>query len=76
MPARKTPLVTGEFYHIISRGTSSMPIFKNKYDYKKFLQTMLYYQNTKPPLKLSKLIALNKLERDKILKYLREEESF
>lgn len=73
MPTREIPLVTGETYHVLNRGTASVPIFKSKYDYRRFLRATLYYQNVQIPVKFSKLINMAKPIRDGIMKQLKEE---
>lgn len=45
MPIRKTPLINGEIYHIISRGINSQPIFLDPQSYHRAIKSMLYYQN-------------------------------
>lgn len=76
MPLRTTPLVTNQIYHILNRGSGAIPIFNSDWDYKKFLQIMFYYQNTKPPLKFSRFFVLSKTEKEKILKELRGKNDF
>lgn len=67
MPTRITPLITNEFYHILNRGSGSIPIFKTTYDYKKFIQIFLYYQNTSITLKYSKFITLPSQQRNQLM---------
>lgn len=76
MPLRTTPLATGEVYHIFNRGHTSAPIFYKAVDYKKFIETMLYYQNSYPPLRFSKFTQLRREERNKILDQLRKKGEF
>lgn len=76
MPARTTPLVTNEIYHILNRGNASVPIFKTKYDYQKFTQTFLYYQNDNPPMRFSKINELPSLERSRLLEKLKGQKNF
>src|SRR3989344_8657918 len=40
MSLRKTPLVTGEYYHIYNRGNSKQTIFHDKNDYYRFIKTL------------------------------------
>lgn len=70
MPTRIIPLVTNEIYHVFNRGNASTPIFRTKYDYQKFIQTFLFYQNNNPPIRFSKLTELSRQEREKLLKKL------
>lgn len=53
MPLRPEPLVVGEIYHIINRGVASMPILIDDRHYQHFLETSLYYQHQKLPLRYS-----------------------
>ena len=68
MPLRTVPLVTEEIYHVLNRGNASIPIFKNKYDFQKFVQTFAYYQHANPLLRYSKFADLSVSERDRSLK--------
>lgn len=67
MPIRKVPLITNEIYHVVNRGNASLPIFKGKRDYSRFVQTVLYYQFSSPPTKLSQLPNIPQPERAKII---------
>lgn len=66
MPARTIPLITDEIYHVLNRGHNSVPIFNNKYNFQKFVQTFLYYQNTNPPLRFSQFNNLPNSERSQL----------
>jgi putative transposase len=55
MPYRSIPLVIGETYHIFNRGVESRPIFADRRDYQRFLETVLYYQKIGSNLKFSSL---------------------
>lgn len=55
MPYRKTPLVSGETYHIFNRGVAKLPIFKNRRDYTRLLDTLYYYQFQGPKPRFSQL---------------------
>ena len=67
MPARTTPLVTGKIYHVLNRGNASVPIFRDKRDYQRFMDTFLYYQHKDVPIRFSQLLNLNKVERETLL---------
>lgn len=54
MPGRVTPLVSGEFYHIFNRGSEKRDIFTQIRDYKRFQQTLYYYQFIGPKPSFSK----------------------
>lgn len=53
MPSRIFPFVNGQFYHIYNRGTEKRPIFENRRDQNRFIQTMCYYQLEGPKPKFS-----------------------
>lgn len=74
MSDRRTPLVTGEFYHIFNRGVARQPIFLSKYDYQQALLALSYYRFTKPPIRLSRFKNLSLVERGKLLKELKTTE--
>lgn len=52
------PIVTNEIYHILNRGVASQPIFFNKRDYDRAIESFLYYQNINPPIKYSRFLSL------------------
>ncbi len=54
MPGRSTPLVNGQFYHIYNRGSEKRDIFSQNKDYKRFQQTLYYYQFLGPKPSFSK----------------------
>jgi len=76
MPGRKVPLVTGETYHVFNRGVASQPIFLDKRDYQRAIETAFFYQNIKTPLRYSFFIRLTKDRRLEILEKLRKEKNF
>lgn len=76
MPSRAVPLVTDQTYHILNKGNASLPIFRNKYDYQKFIQAFLYYQNATIPFRFSKLTTLPTTERDNLLDKLNKQKDF
>lgn len=62
MPARMTPLVNGQFYHIYNRGVEKRRIFDNQRTYSRFLQCLDYYQLTGPKPKFSNFIKYKVFE--------------
>lgn len=72
MPVRSIPLVNNEVYHIFNRGLNSIPIFSQKRDYQRFLDSLLFYQNRHPPVKFSHLKLLSPAKRDTLWKSLRK----
>jgi len=73
MPGRETPLVTNEIYHVLNRGVASLPTFLDKNDFKRAIETMLYYQNQSPPLKYAKFLELSRERRQRLLGELKRE---
>ncbi|MBI2597543.1 transposase [Candidatus Daviesbacteria bacterium] len=55
MPYRITPLVNGEIYHVFNRGVAKLPIFRDRRDYNRFLETIYYYQFQGPKPQFSQL---------------------
>lgn len=55
MPYRTTPLVNDQVYHIFNRGVAKMPIFTDKRDYTRFLESIYYYQFQGPKPQFSQL---------------------
>lgn len=72
MPGRITPLITGNYYHILNRGVENRKIFTQTRDYKRFLQTVDYYRFTGMSAKFSQIpkIELGKTKRKKLVKIL------
>lgn len=67
MPYRTTPLVTDEIYHIFNRGVARFPIFTDRRDYNRFLETVYYYQFQGPKPRFSQLDRFkdSKFEKNK-----------
>lgn len=59
MPSRTVPFVNNHFYHVFNRGVAHMPIFNDKWDYKRFVKTFLYYQLQGPKPKFSQFSPEN-----------------
>lgn len=57
MPARKIPLVAGEYYHVFNRVQNKEHVFTRKSDCQRVLITFDYYRFSNPPLKLSYYLA-------------------
>lgn len=53
MPYRKTILATGEFYHIFSRSTRGLQIFKRPGEAHHFIEAMEFYLAPNPPFRFS-----------------------
>lgn len=55
MPYRTVPLVNDQSYHIFNRGVAKLPIFTDRRDYNRFLETIYYYQFQGPKPQFSQL---------------------
>ena len=75
MPYRKVILGPGEIYHVFNRGVASSPIYLNTREYLRFLDLVDYYRFSNTPLSFSKLMNLEKEEREKIFLELKKENS-
>src|SRR3989338_1652272 len=73
MPIRKTPLVTGEVYHILNRGVNYQPIFNSKRDYKRAVEVLNFYITAAPPVRYSKFLLLPKKEQESLLENLQKQ---
>ncbi len=73
MPYRKVVLAPGEVYHVFNRGVAALPIFFNTRDHLRFLDLVGYYRFSNTPFSFSKLMNLEKEEREKILIGLKKE---
>lgn len=76
MPGRKVPLVEGFYYHVINRGIADIEVFKSAWNYKRFLNYLIYYQNINTPGRYSYFLQLSQNERNRILAELRKKKEF
>ncbi|MEK7521409.1 MAG: transposase [Patescibacteria group bacterium] len=74
MPVRITPLVSGEYYHILNRGIARQPVFFSKSNYKQMLLDLSYYRFTTPPVKLSLFKTLSLEQRDYLWRELKKKD--
>lgn len=68
MPYRKTPLISGSYYHIFNRGIDRQPTFHTKRDYERALQTLSYYRPSTNSVKYSQFLKKPLEERQSIIK--------
>lgn len=66
MPIRYTPLINDYYYHIFNRGVNKRPIFKNRWDYKRFVLLLRFYKARDYPIKFSKFMKLSSDQRKEI----------
>ncbi len=64
MSQRKTPLATGEYYHIFNRGVACSQTFLVKSDYKQAVTSLSYYKDVNPFMKFSRFKDLSLDEKD------------
>ena len=62
---RKTALVTGETYHVFTRSIAGFEVFRSDKSFGRFIQTMDYYNNSSPRLRLSDYLELSPEARQK-----------
>lgn len=65
MPARITPLVTGQIYHAFNRGINKQPIFLDTREYGRALDILFYYSFANLRLRFSKFLLLPQEERSR-----------
>jgi putative transposase len=70
MPARNTPLVTGQYYHIFNRGINRRLTFINKREYQRALSSLQYCLYSKRPVSYSKFLTLDQDLRQIIIEKL------
>lgn len=73
MPYRKTPLVSGEIYHIFNRSIARQPIFLTDSYYQRALETLSYYNNLTPPVRFSHFSRLPTSLKNEILENLNKD---
>ena len=71
MPGRKVPLITGRYYHVLSRSIAGYKIFRAKRDYVRMIELLKFYQILDPPFRYSHLERLE--DRDAIFERLRKQ---
>lgn len=74
MPARNPPLITNETYHIYNRGLDDRITFTDEVNFRRALLTLEYYRPIVPPIRLSQFLSLDRENREKILKDIRQRE--
>lgn len=73
MPRRKTPLVTGQIYHVFNRGINKQPIFFTPINYKRAVETIRYYLVQRPSIRYSKFRELPIERRKEMLESMKKE---
>lgn len=68
MPHRKILIATNQIYHVFNRGVAHIPIFTDTRDYRRFLQTAQYYNDSQEKLKFSHSSLLKVLPEESIKK--------
>lgn len=70
---RSIVLANNEVYHVFNRGIELRPTFTTKKEYERALITLNFYRFKNPSLRLSKVLLLEKKEREKFfLKLIKE----
>lgn len=73
MPSnRKIVFANGEYYHIFNRGVEKRPIFTNKYEFSRALDSINFYRFGDLPIRYSKYLNLDKNKKSEFLKSLQK----
>lgn len=72
MPARKTPLINDQFYHILNRSINRESIFVRQKDCKRFSTTLDFYRFESPPVRLSYFLSRGVEKRKELMTSLQE----
>jgi putative transposase len=70
MPGRIIPIVTNQVYHVYNRGIDRRCTFQTKKAYERALETLQYYQYTRPSFRLSYYLTMSIQRRTDFLKQL------
>ena len=62
MSTRKTPFITGEYYHVFNRGVEKRNIFIDTFDVERFFESMELFNSVDPVGSLYEL-SFNKTEK-------------
>ena len=69
---RKLVFANDEVYHVFNRGIEKKDTFTNKREYSRAILTLSYYRFSETPLRLSKVLLLEKEERREFFESLEE----
>lgn len=64
--ARNVVLANGEIYHVFNRGVEKRPVFTNKREYQRAIETVDYYRFKKLPIRYSHFLKLETSTRQKL----------
>lgn len=64
---RKTTLSNDQIYHVYNRGVERRPVFTNKWEFKRGIDTLWYYRFSDLPFRLSRFLNLPESERKQVL---------
>lgn len=73
MPYRKSPLVSGEIYHVYNRSVARQPIFLTDRYYQRAYEVLSYYNNLNPPVRFSHFSRMTSLLKNEILENLNKD---
>lgn len=65
---RKVVFANGEYYHVFNRGVEKRPVFLNKYEFLRALDSLFFYRFGDLALRYSKYLNLNKDKKAELLK--------
>lgn len=72
MAYRKVILANNEIYHVLNRGVEERTTFEDKRDYRRFIDSFVYYQKSNPPARFSfqKRVKKEKSKKDNLVEIL------
>lgn len=75
MPIRQTSLVENYYYHVFNRGVNKRPIYKNRYEYLRFILLLKFYNSIEYPIRFSKFNKLSIEQRSEIWNRLQKDKT-
>lgn len=76
MPLRKTPLVTGQIYHIFNRSIDGKPIFIHQKESQRALDALSFYRFSDVPVRLSCFLAWSDERKNQLFKELETNKNY
>ncbi len=65
---RKVVFVNDQVYHVYNRGVEKRPVFMNKREYTRAVETVKFYRFADLPIRLSKFLVIPEKEKDALFK--------
>ena len=74
MPYRRSPLTEQKVYHVFTKSIAGYKIFNSQNDYKRIVESLVYYRRESPPGKFSHYLEATKNDRESIFRYFKSDE--